>query len=295
MLSFFEPGAIDYQLVRRRIMTRFDAVTYFADIGVQNGRRYILGFNAELHKNQRKARKKTVEEFRDFVTGLNSSLKGAKEDRDRAATYKKFSDKITKLKINDYCKVKLHTTTAKFVDDYDEVHSVRTYWAEVIMEETAMKHSGRLDGYWMLVTNNIEKQQEKYQVQANEIIKAYRDKYIIEESFRDIKSFIEISPTYLWTVKHVKAHYTLCVLAHLINRTIDLRLHQNKDGISKEVISHAAMYEALESCMLNDFRVKSGDVAGQTVTQATPIQADIIRRLGMNHLLSTEFFNQIKD
>jgi len=74
-----------------------------------------------------------------------------------------------------------------------------------------------------------------------------------------------------------------------------MRLHRDKTGISKEIISHGAMYEELESCMLNNFKVKSGDVAGQTVTQATPIQADILRRLGMKNLMSTEFLNQIKD
>jgi len=50
---------------------------------------------------------------------------------------------------------------------------------------------------------------------APDAINPYREKVVIESAFRDIKSFVEIAPVYVWTEEHVKAHFTICVLAYL--------------------------------------------------------------------------------
>ncbi len=89
--------------------------------------------------------------------------------------------------------------------------------------------AGRLDGFWLLVTNQIEKEDDEYTISTKNVIAPYREKVVIESVFRDIKSFMEIAPVHVWTQAHVKAHYTICVLSHLLNRILTLRLHKNID------------------------------------------------------------------
>ena len=84
-----------------------------------------------------------------------------------------------------------------------------------------------LDGFWLLVTNHSEKGGNGFIKDINSIVSPYRDKVLIESSFRDIKSFLDISPVHVWSEKHVKAHYTICVLSYLIDRTLTLSLHVN--------------------------------------------------------------------
>ena len=38
---------------------------------------------------------------------------------------------------------------------------------------------------------------------------------------------------YVWTAEHVRAHFTICVLAHLINRSLTLRLHKHLGRMSQ--------------------------------------------------------------
>src|SRR5660398_250657 len=59
-----------------------------------------------------------------------------------------------------------------------------------------------------------------------DLISAYRDKNQIEQAFKDAKSFIKIQPFNVWEPKHVRAHYTICVLSYLLNITVTNRLRE---------------------------------------------------------------------
>jgi len=54
----------------------------------------------------------------------------------------------------------------------------------------------------------------------DDLICAYRDKNQIEQAFKEVKSFIKIQPFNVWTPKHVRAHYTICILSYLLDITI---------------------------------------------------------------------------
>ena len=101
----------------------------------------------------------------------------------------------------------------------DGRRKVLTYQGTIEIDEQKKAAAGRLDGFWMLVTNHLD----KTQFDSAKLIQAYKDKVVIESSFRDIKSFIDVAPVHVWTIDHVKAHYTICVLAYLINGPCLLR------------------------------------------------------------------------
>lgn len=215
-----------------------NGTTLYREIKVQDERRYILCFNPQLFKDQRLARSQAIDDFKKYVKEMNEELCVAKNSRQRRATYEKFKKRLVKAQLKGFVDVRLKRTciTQKSADG--RKRNVRSYAGVLKIDEAALLKAGRLDGFWMLVTNHHEKEGGRFNVTAEDVITPYREKVVIESSFRDIKSFVEVAPVYVWTEAHVKAHYTLCVLAHLINRTITLRLRQNKGDMTKDIVTH---------------------------------------------------------
>jgi hypothetical protein len=156
----------------------------------------------------------------------------------------------------------------------------------VIIDEKLKLENGKLDGFWLLVTTISEKNEDEFVQDISSIVRPYREKVVIESAFRDIKSFIEISPVYVWKTDHLKAHYTLCVLAHLVDRTLSLSLHESHQGESEGIVSHERLYDELETCRLNHYTVEGVKQDFYKLTQPTTLQVDLLQRLRMTHLIS---------
>jgi transposase len=236
--SYLKPKNIEKQAGTLPEFIKINDDTYYREIKVEGKRRYILCFNPQLFKDQRKARSQAVENFRMFLNTLNIQLCEAKKSRQYKPTYEKFKRKLTKTKLTDFVDIELRAKYVVVTSPDGADRKIRTYQATVIVDYTKMLLAGKLDGFWLLVTNHSEKDQQGFQLAPQEAIRPYRDKVIIESAFRDIKSFIEIEPVFVWTYLHVKAHYTTCVLSHLINRTLTNRLHKHKGNATKEIVSH---------------------------------------------------------
>lgn len=133
------------------------------------------------------------------------------------------------------------------------------------------------------MTNLLERdRQGAFLADAASLVRAYREKVVIESSFRDIKSFVEVGPVYVWKEKHVKAHYSLCVLAHLLNRTIDMLLHEKGGSVTADVISHAMLYEELSSCQLNSVAI--GQENTHMLTTPSDRHKELLVRVQAEHL-----------
>jgi hypothetical protein len=268
--------------------------TYYREVKVDGARRYILCFNPRLFRDQRHARTQAVADFRAFVDELNAELRGAKKSRRRQPTAEKFERRVVKDKLRDFVGVRLSATDiARTAADGSPFH-VRTYQGTAVVDEARMLQAGRLDGFWLLVTNHQEKEGEVFQVAAPEAIVPYREKVVIEGAFRDIKSFVEVAPVHVWTEAHVKAHYTICVLSHLINRTLTLRLHQRPGDLTREIVSHEKLFAKLSNCMIDLIRVENVGLATYNLTRPTDEQRELIHRAGLPNLLSQRVVEKAK-
>ena len=134
-------------------------------------------------------------------------------------------------------------------------------------------------------TNHTEKVQGKFDKPAEEIIGPYREKTIIEAGFRDIKSFIQVEPVYVWTIAHVKGHYTVCVLAYLMDRTLTLRLHKNPGLLTTDVVTHKRLYEKLSNCQVDRIEVVKMDHSATNLTRATNEQKELLTRIALKNLV----------
>ena len=170
---------------------------------------------------------------------MNEELLLAKNSRNEEATKGKFVKQLSKLKLKNIIDVLIEEVEIRTRDNNGKEKIIKTYKGIIgPIDQRRVNEAGRLNGFWLLVTNHNENENGRFLLPPDDTIKPYRDKTIIESAFRDIKSFIEIEPIGVWTEKHVKAHFTICVLAYFINRMICLQLHQNQGNLTKDVITH---------------------------------------------------------
>jgi transposase len=294
IFSHLDPQNVDKQADKLHDFIKLNDNTYYREVKVEGKRRYILCFNPQLFKDQRQARTQVVVNFRLFTNNLNAELQEAKKSRQKKATYKKFKDVIKKYKLTDFVDVTLQIINLKRKKDDETEQKIRTYRGTVKVDEEKMRLAGKLDGFWLLVTNHTEKEDGLFSVSAKQAITPYRDKVVIETAFRDIKSFIEVAPVCVWTEAHVKAHYTICVLSHLINRTLTLRLHENKGNLTKEIVTHEKLYAKLSDCMIDRIEIKNVSLSTYNISQPTADQEELLDRVGLKDILSHDVMKKIK-
>ena len=286
-----EPSRVSQQAGELEGFTSLDDTLYYRDLGSSGARRFILCFNPGLFQEQRRAREQAVATFQVFVESLNGELQAAKKSRQQAATYEKFKRQLHKAKLSSFVDVSLQEV---LLPGASTAQPIRTYHASVEVDEAAMRNTGRLDGFWLLVTNHTETVNQEFTLSAPEAIRPYRDKSVIESAFRDIKSFVEVKPVYVWTPAHVKAHYTCCVLAYLINRTLTLRLHRQPGQSTNAVVAHEKLYNKLAACQINQITVEPGALSTYTMTRPTHEHEELLARIGLTHLLAADIVKKMR-
>jgi transposase len=101
------------------------------------------------------------------------------------------------------------------------------------------------DGYYAVETNDLD-------LSPKDIISNYGMLWKIEESFRIMKTTMEVRPIFHWTEERIKGHFMVCFLSFLLERTLELKLKEKNIEFSPESIK-----EALNS--MNFAEVKHND------------------------------------
>lgn len=85
------------------------------------------------------------------------------------------------------------------------------------IDQEAIIRDESFDGYYGIQTSEETLSEE-------EIISAYHKLWKIEESFRIMKSNLEVRPIFHWTERRIKGHFVICFLAFLLERTLEYKL-----------------------------------------------------------------------
>jgi transposase len=101
-----------------------------------------------------------------------------------------------------------------------------------ILDEEAINRDQQFDGYYGIQTSEKE-------MDAKDILDAYHNLWRIEESFRIMKSTLEVRPVFHWTEKRIKGHFVICFLAFLLERTLEFKLKKAGEEVSPEQIREA--------------------------------------------------------
>ena len=86
-----------------------------------------------------------------------------------------------------------------------------------IIDSDRIEKESEFDGFSILVTNQLK-------LSDSEIIKAYSNQYIIEQSFKITKSELEARPTYVNTDNHLQGPFLNCFLSLLFLRILERKL-----------------------------------------------------------------------
>ena len=100
------------------------------------------------------------------------------------------------------------------------------------LDASAIAKDEAFDGYYAIQTNELD-------LEPKEIINAYSHLWKIEESFRIMKSTMEVRPVFHWTEKRIKGHFVICFLSFLLERTLELKLKEKNIECSPERIKEA--------------------------------------------------------
>jgi transposase len=127
-----------------------------------------------------------------------------------------------------------------------------------IFDIEAVLADQRFDGYYGIQTNDMELGPEK-------VMDAYHSLWKIEQSFRIMKSTLEVKPIFHWTELRIKGHFVICFLAFLLERNLEFRLKKSGEEASPEKIREAINSLNFAKVSLNGrkyfIKTKSSDLA----------------------------------
>ena len=261
---------------------KYDDQLYFEDAGLIGNKRYILGFNPTLFEEDRKNREEKLAHFKAYLKRENKDLKKAKKDRDLEATKSRIVKELKRLKIKKYFEFPALdpiTVHRKLKDG--TLKPVNSFQVQVKAKADIIKADKLLDGVCVFLTNHIEKQGRGFRMKPHSIIKAYRDKTKIEDVFKNVKSFLKLRPFFVNTNAHVKAVYTICILAYFINRYL---ANQRKSTGDKDFLNSNELYAPFKDI---DIATLADSNTGQSIQKAVELPVstmNLLERIGMSHI-----------
>lgn len=222
--------------------------------------RAVLYFNPQLFVDQRRRADQRLAAVRAFVDDLNIRLASPrsrlKHDQIAAAIDRR-------LRRDDLLEAFTPIITEQ------QIAGRTRYGVQLPLDQAEWSRRRRYDGFNIVVAHpNLEHS-------APDLCRLYRAKDAIEKDFQIIKSLVELRPIRHHTDAKVRAHVTLCMLALLLERTLERKLA----GLH----SANAALELLATTHLNRYAGARGSLT-HVVTRTDQAQDRILRRLRLQHL-----------
>jgi len=283
-LAPFEQISIDDESPQPAGYKKYDDELYFHDHGIVGNKRFIIGFNPTLFAEDRKNRKEKIGFFESYLKNENNDLKNAKRDRKRKATENRVLNELKRLKIKKYYEEPvLHPIVVEKRLKNGTVKSVNSFKIRISKKAAVIASEKRLDGVCVFITNHIERQGRGFKVTPLMIIRAYRDKTKIEDVFKNVKSFLKIRPFFVNTEKHVKAVYTICILAYFLNKFL---ANQRKAVGEKDYLNSKELYAPFKNI---DFVTLFDKISRKTVSKPVELSEktrSLLDKIGMSYVAS---------
>ena len=234
--------------------------------------RLVAYFNPQMfveHRGRLAARRQRIE---SYVETLNERLRNTKMHRDkhhiRVAVHHELA-RWTMLSLYDVQVVSLH-----------DPQRGRQYWrVRLTLDQDRWQRRIGYAGFVLLAAH------PDLPHSAADIARLYRQKDTVEKDFQTIKDVVKLRPLFHHTDAKVRAHVTLCMLALLIERSIERRL--KRSGLT-QVRTADACFEELRGCHLNLVASDQAIDPTYAATEPTQEQRAILQSLRMTALIGPE-------
>ena len=191
---------------------------------------------------------------------------------------------MKRLKIKKYYELPvLHPIVVERRLKNGTVKSVKSFKIQISKKTDIIDSDKQLDGVCVFITNHIERQGRGFRITPFMIIRAYRDKTKIEDVFKNVKSFLKIRPFFVNTEKHVKAVYTICILAYFLNKFL---ANARKAGGEKDYLNSKDLYAPFKNI---DFVTLFDKISGKSITKSVELPEDaisILDKIGLAEVVS---------
>lgn len=221
--------------------------------------RYVVHFNPERFWDERRVAMEQQLELDTFIEDLNERLRSQRSQRTETHVRGEVDRRLRRMQMLSVFDVQVH-------QDEDGHHVV-----ELHRDEEAWARRRRRDGINLVVAH------PELDASAEQLVALYFAKDAVEKDFGTIKGELELRPIRHRTDDKVRAHVTLCMLALLLERTLEQQLRRAHVGQSA-----ASAFETLADCRLN--RLEAGAAILHTVTELTDEQRHLLDVLGLREL-----------
>jgi transposase len=288
----YEGKTLESSLLKLKKRFNIDRIIVVADKGMNSKinleKIKDMGFNYIISsrlKSMDKELLKKVLSSEDFIHDKNYDYKKIElEDKNLIVTYsderakndgkkrEKLIKKATKYTSNpSLIKSSNKRGGKKYIENIGE--------CSYSLDEEAILKDKAFDGYYAVETNDLE-------LSPKEIISNYGMLWKIEESFRIMKSTMEVRPIFHWTEERIKGHFMACFLSFLLERNLEFKLKEKNIDCSPERIK-----EALNS--MNFAEVKHNDKSHFIKMNTLELSNKILKALSIkpfkNNLSLKEF------
>jgi len=265
--------------LKEKEFEKYDSNQVYIELSVVENKRYILGFNPTLKKEEQKCRLSKMKIFEDFLQQKNAELLAAKRSRALNPTRDCIINELKRLKIRKYYQEpELQSIEIERINKKQASIKVNSFKIEIITKEETIKQSQYLDGLCVFVTNHTQKNEKGFIFPTTSVIDAYREKTKIEDAFKHIKSFIEIRPFYVHTEAHVRAVYTISIMAYFINKDLAER---RKRIENIDLLNSNSLYKPFDKyyyCSQND--EKNAKTKSEPMTLSVQ-DMNLVEKLGL--------------
>lgn len=264
----------------------FDEQLYFQDAGVLGSWRYILGFNPVLFAEDRCHRQEKIGYFYSFIREVNRDLKQAQRDRHPEATKNRVLNELKRLRLQKYFDppVLLPLILDQKRKDGRE-KQVHSFQIRLKLRKDILQAESLLDGICVFITNHTERQGRGFKIKPETVIQAYRNKTKIEDVFKNVKSFLKLRPFFVNTAAHVRAVYTICILAYFINRYL---ANQRKQIEAKDFLNSRELYGPFRDVDLVTLMDKATGRTIEKAVQVPPMTQKLLDSIGLSSIIRTQ-------
>lgn len=235
--------------------------------------RLVAYFNPQMFVDVRRRTAEHCEKLQRHVEAFNADLAAAQRARSYQATYRKFAREVERLNYLDTFDIELTPITVVSEKTGQPIDSFR---GSITRKQDVWKRRRRYDGFVLLLGH------PELPHSARELVSFYRIKDTVEKDFQTIKGVVKLRPIYSYTDPKVQAHVTLCMLALLVQRTLERRLRSA--GLP---LTAPACIDILKTCHLNQRR--SDDEPLYDITQINAAQQQVLAALGLESLADDEY------
>lgn len=258
---------------------QYDASLLYKDLGQINDRRYVLGFNPVLFKEERKNRQQKITYFENFLKEKNNELKAAKRSRKRLSSQQCILNELKRLKIKKYFQnPDLSPIKTEQKNKNGDTRIVDSFNITINKKDDIIAYWEKLDGVCVFISNHTDFANNVFCFPPEKIITAYREKTKIEDAFKHIKSFLKIRPFFVNTDAHVRAVYNISVLAYFINKDLAER---RKKIENTDYLNSKNLYEPFREYHYTTINDRTSGKSKSQPMQFTPKLKKYLSQLGL--------------